>query len=123
MEGRLYKMRKLKLKKRNTLTSRMEWHFDEAPEQESTERHITEKETNKNRVLAPHMDYYFDEITEKESIRCPVTGGKATVEVVRKASMDDMPFVDVAYCSIFGCAPTCDKQCLRRINHMKHFQK
>jgi hypothetical protein len=116
-------MRKLKPKERNMLTSRMEWYFDEVPEQESTERRITKKEANKDRILAPRMDYYFDEIAEKESIRCPVTGRKATVEIVRKASMDDTPFVDVAYCSIFGCTPNCDKQCLRQINHMKHFQK
>ncbi len=115
-------MRNLKSKERNMLTSHMEWYFDETPEQESTGPDVTGKEKNKNKKLSPNMTYYFDEISEKESVRCPVAGRKATIEIIRKASIDNSPFVDVAYCSIFGCAPTCDKRCLRRINHMKHFK-
>ncbi len=116
-------MRKLKSKERNMLTSHMGWYFDEVPEQESIVPYVAGREKNKNKKPSPHMNYYFDEISEKESIRCPVTGRKATIEIVRKASIDNTPFVDVAYCSIFGCAPTCDKRCLRQINHMKHFQR
>src|SRR3990172_1519100 len=85
------KIKRLKSKERNALTSRMEW--------------------------------YFDEITDRKYIRCPSTGRKATIEVIRSASRDHSPFVDIAYCSIFGCAPTCKKQCLKRINYMKHFHE
>lgn len=116
-------MKKLKSKKKNILTSRMEWYFDEVPEQEPRGRSVTGKGTKERSSLTPHMDYHFDEITEEKSVRCPITGRKATVEAIRRASRDDTPFVDVAYCSIFGCTPTCDKQCLRQINHMRHFQK
>jgi hypothetical protein len=94
-------MRKSKSKEMKKLTSRMEWYFDEVPDSKSTERHVREQETNRNKTLAPLMNYYFDEITEKESIRCPVTGSKATIEIVRKASLDNSLFLDVTYCSIF----------------------
>ncbi len=62
---------------------------------------MREQKSKERNMLASRMEWYFDEITEKESIRCPVTGRKATVEVVRKASTGDTLFVDVAYCSIF----------------------
>lgn len=114
-------MKRLKSLEKNTSTSRMEWYFNEVTEKKSTGHSATGKGTKEKSTLAPHMEYYFDEITEKKYIRCPITGRKANLEVVRSASSDHTPFVDVAYCSIFGCAPTCKKQCLKHINYMKHF--
>ena len=116
-------MRKLKLEERSVLTPRMEWYYDEVPKQSTSKNPFEGKGKPERNELSPHMEYYFDEITEQKSINCPVTGGRATVEVLRNASRDDTPFVDVAYCSIFGCAPTCKKECLRKINHMKHFNR
>ena len=116
-------MKRIKSKERNALTSRMEWYFDEATEKKSARLSDTGKETKEKSTLAPHMEYYFDEITEKKYIRCPITGRKANIEVIRSASRDHAPFVDVAYCSIFGCAPPCKKQCLKQINYMKHFHE
>ena len=113
-------MKRIKSKERNALTSRMEWYFDEATEKKTTGHSETEKRLKERSKLAPHMEYYFDEITDRKYIRCPLTGRKATIEVIRSASRDDTPFIDVAYCSIFGCAPTCKKQCLKQINYMKH---
>jgi hypothetical protein len=116
-------MRKLKLQERSVVTPRMEWYFDEVPKQNASKNPIKGKGKPERNELFPHMEYYFDEITEQSSINCPITGRRATIEVVRSASRDDTPFVDVAYCSIFGCAPTCKKECLRQVNYMKHFKK
>jgi hypothetical protein len=120
---RRLKMKKLKLEERSVITPRMEWYFDEVPKQNTSKKPVKGRGQTERNELFPHMDWYFDEITKDGTVVCPVTGKKATVEVIRSATRDNTPFVDVAYCSIFGCAPTCKKECLRQINHMKHFNK
>jgi hypothetical protein len=114
-------MKRLKPKERNVSTPRMDWYYDKVMEKKPIKHPSIEKHSEEKSTLTPYMEYYFDEISEKKYIRCPVTGRKASVEVIRAASRDNTPFVDVAYCSIFGCAPTCKKQCLKRINYTKHF--
>lgn len=91
---------------------RMEWYFDEASD---------DKKSKLRGTIAPHMESFFDEITENVTIRCPITMRNANLEAVRSALRQDSPFVDVVYCSIFGCTPSCEKKCLIAINHMKHF--
>ncbi len=109
--------------KRTAPAPRMEWYFDEVPKPKLSKRLVKEKELKERLQPCPHMEWYFDEIMQEGKITCPITGSKATVEVIRSATRDDTPFVDVAYCSIFGCAPICKKECLRQINLMKHFGK
>jgi hypothetical protein len=111
------------VEKRGVLPPRMEWYFDEIPTRKLPKRLIKENELKKPLPPIPRMEWYFDEIAQQGVIKCPVTGKRAKVEVIRSASRDNTPFVEVAYCSIFGCAPTCKKECLRQINFMKHFRK
>ena len=116
-------MRSKIVEKQGRLTPRMEWYFDEIPKPKLS-KHLVKERLLKDRLQpGPHMEWYFYEIMQEGKITCPVTGRKATVEVIRSAARDDTPFVDVAYCSIFGCAPTCKKECLKQINFMKHFGK
>lgn len=70
-------------------------------------------------MFTPHMEYYFDEITEQKAFKCPVTGKKVNVEVVKRAHIGPTPFVDVVYCSIFKGYPTCKKGCLGLVNGEK----
>ena len=101
----------------------MDWYFDEVPKKRHGKKHAAKEEIKERKELAPHMEYYMDEIAEEEHIRCPVTGLKADIEVIRRAGIDDTPFVDVTYCSIFGCAPTCEKKCLGMMNFKIVFHK
>jgi hypothetical protein len=117
------KMKKLQKGEGYITYPRMDWYYDEVDLKKHLKHPDNEKHLDENGSLNPHMEYYFDEISEKKYIRCPITSTKATVEVIRRASRDDTPFVDVAYCSIFGCAPTCKKECLKQINYRKHFHK
>lgn len=71
----------------------MEWYFDDVTEKKSTGHSDTEKRLKERGTLSPHMEYYFDEITDRKYIRCPVTGRKATIEVIKSASRDHAPFV------------------------------
>lgn len=99
----------------------MQWYFDEVSNEKP---HDEASEHSKGRLrssVAPHMEYFFDEITESVTVRCPITMRNANVEATRSAFRRASPFVDVTYCSIFGCAPSCDKKCLVRINQMRLF--
>ena len=100
---------------------RMQWYFDEVSNEKP---HYKASEDNKEGLrggFAPHMESFFDEIAENVTVRCPITMRNANVEATRSAFRRTSPFVDVTYCSIFGCAPSCDKKCLVRINQMRHF--
>ena len=100
---------------------RMEWYFDDVSKEKPHDK-ASEDDKGKSRgSLAPHMESFFDEITETVTVRCPITMRNANVEATRSAFRHASPFVDVTYCSIFGCAPGCDKKCLVRINQMRHF--
>lgn len=100
---------------------RMEWYFDEVLNEDPHDEASDDKKVKLRGKLAPHMEFFFDEITENVTVRCPITMRNANVEATRSAFRHDSPFVDVTYCSIFGCAPSCDKKCLIRINHIRHF--
>ena len=100
---------------------RMQWYFDEVSNEESRYKNSYDKKRNLRGSLAPHMESFFDEITESVTVRCPITMRNANVEATRSAFRRASPFVDVTYCSIFGCAPSCDKKCLVRINQMRLF--
>lgn len=105
----------------NSQGGRMEWYFNELAKQDNNRGESNGKKAKRKANAAPRMEYFFDEITEKVTVRCPITMRIADVEGTRSASRQDSPFVDIVYCSIFGCAPSCDKKCLTRINNMKHF--
>lgn len=111
------------MKETTVFIPHMDWYFDEVTKKKPRRRHPAKEEIKERDTLAPHMEWSLDEIAEEEHIRCPVTGRKADIEVIRRAGIDDTPFVDVTYCSIFGCAPTCDKKCLGLINYKKMFHK
>ena len=98
----------------------MDLYFDEVPKKKPGKKHAAKGNIEKRKALAPYMNYYMDEIAEEEHIGCPVTGRKAHVEVIRRADIGDTPFVDVTYCSVFGCAPTCDKKCLGIVNYKNY---
>ena len=100
---------------------RMEWYFDEVSNEDPNEEASDDKKVKLRGSHAPHMEYFFDEITENVIVRCPITMRNAKVEATRSAFRQASPFVDVTYCSIFGCAPSCDKKCLVRINQMRNF--
>jgi hypothetical protein len=100
---------------------RMEWYFDEVSNEDSHDEASDDKKLKLRGTIAPHMESFFDEITENVTVRCPITMRSANLEAVRSALRQDSPFVDVVYCSIFGCTPSCEKKCLVVINHMKHF--
>jgi hypothetical protein len=100
---------------------RMEWYFDEVSNEGPNDEASDDKKVKLRGSLAPHMESFFDEITENVTVRCPITMRNANLEAVRSALRQDSPYVDVVYCSIFGCAPSCDKKCLVRINQMRHF--
>ena len=100
----------------------MEWYFDEVSKEDPHGEASDDKKGRLGGSVAPHMESFFDEITESVIVRCPVTMRKANVEVTRSAFRHASPFVDVTYCSIFGCAPSCDKKCLVKINQMRHFR-
>ena len=101
--------------------TRMEWHFDEVSSEDPHDEASDDKKVTLRRSVAPHMEYFFDEITENVIVRCPITMRNANLEAVRSALRQNSPFVDVSYCSIFGCTPSCEKKCLVAINQMKHF--
>lgn len=75
-------------------------------------KELIKKEKIVPTIFTPHMEYYFDEITEQKTFKCPVTGKKVNVEVVKRAHIRPTPFVDIVYCSIFKGYPTCKKACL-----------
>ena len=100
---------------------RMEWYFDEVSNEWPHDKASDDKKGKLRGSLTPHMESFFDEITENVTVRCPITMRNANVEATRSAFRHASPFVDVTYCSIFGCAPSCDKKCLVRINQMRHF--
>lgn len=100
---------------------RMEWYFDEVPNENRHDKASDSKKGKLRDSITPHMESFFDEITESVTVRCPITMRNANVEATRSAFRHASPFVDVTYCSIFGCAPSCDKKCLVRINQMRHF--
>ena len=100
---------------------RMEWYFDEVSNEKPHDNSSEDSKEGLRRGFAPHMESFFDEITENVTVRCPITMRNANVEATRSAFRHTSPFVDVTYCSIFGCAPSCDKKCLVRINQMRHF--
>jgi hypothetical protein len=100
---------------------RMEWYFDEVLNEDPHNEASDEKKVKLRGTFTPHMESFFDEITENVTVRCPITMRNADLEVIRSSLKQDSPFVDVVYCSIFGCTPSCEKKCLTRINHLKHF--
>ena len=99
----------------------MEWYFDEVSNEKPHDKAFEDNKEGLRGGFAPHMESFFDEITENVTVRCPITMRNANVEATRSAFRRTSPFVDVTYCSIFGCAPSCDKGCLVRINQMRHF--
>lgn len=114
-------MKKSKAYGSHRLNSRMEWYYDEVSKEDANNGASDEKGVKLRGLFAPHMEFFFDEITENVKVRCPVTMRNANVEAVRSSIRQGSPYVDVIYCSIFGCTPSCEKKCLVRINQMKHF--
>lgn len=114
-------MKKSKADESHRPNKRMEWYVDEVLNEDLHNEVSDEKKVKLKGSLAPHMESFFDEITENVTVRCPITMRNANVEATRSAFRHASPFVDVTYCSIFGCAPSCDKKCLVRINRMRHF--
>jgi len=114
-------MKKSKADESHRLNSRMEWYFDEVLREDPNNGASDEKKVRLRGPFAPHMEFFFDEITENVKVRCPITMRNANLEAVRSSLGQDSPYIDVAYCSIFGCTPSCEKKCLKRINQMKHF--
>jgi phospholipid N-methyltransferase len=114
-------MKKSKAEESHRPSRRMEWYFDEVSNEDPHNEASDEKKVKLKGSLAPHMESFFDEITENVTVRCPITMRNANLEAVRSALRQNSPFVDIVYCSIFGCTPSCEKECLGAINHIKHF--
>ncbi len=69
----------------------MDWYFDEVTKKKPRRRHAAKGEIQERKALALRMEYYIDKIAMERHIRCPGTGTKADVEVIRRADMKRTP--------------------------------
>lgn len=84
---------------------------------------MDKKTQNVNQEVFPHMEWYFDEIEDEYSFKCPVTGRKVTVNFIRRADVDNTPYVEVEHCSLLGDHPPCAQKCISLINHLQHIKR